>query len=392
MDAGWYRATSTGWPNTGTWEVDTKRFPRGLRAITDHAHAKGMKTIVWFEPERVTAGTWLATNHPEWLLGGKDGGLLEPGQRPGPALADRPRRQTAHRAGHRPLPPGLQHGPARLLAQATMPPDRQGITEIRHVEGYLAYWDELRRRHPDMLIDTCASGGRRNDLETLRRAVPLLRSDYILEPVGHQGHTYGISFWIPFYGTGVNSEDRYVFRSQMAPHLTACYDMRRTDLDYAADPPPLRRAGPRSAATSSATTIRSCPTTCPTTSWMAWQFDEPEPARDGPGVPPQGERLRDRPLSPSRSRSRAEYIVHDLDSDESPQTASGQRTDGARLACDDLDPARRGDRGIFQEEPGQAHAADRAEMKISPIECRSDTEGQAQVINLQRCRGSMGRR
>ena len=51
------------------------------------------------------------------------------------------------------------------------PPDRQGITEIRHVEGLLAYWDELRRRHPEMPIDTCASGGRRNDLETLRRAV-----------------------------------------------------------------------------------------------------------------------------------------------------------------------------------------------------------------------------
>ena len=46
-----------------------------------------------------------------------------------------------------------------------------------HVEGYLAYWDELLRRHPGMLIDTCASGGRRNDLETMRRAVPLWRSD-----------------------------------------------------------------------------------------------------------------------------------------------------------------------------------------------------------------------
>ena len=31
-------------------------------------------------------------------------------------------------------------------------PDRQGITEIEHVTGYLAYWDELRRRHP-----TCSS-------------------------------------------------------------------------------------------------------------------------------------------------------------------------------------------------------------------------------------------
>ena len=60
--------------------------------------------------------------------------------------------------------------------------DRQDITEIRHVEGFLGYWDEFRRRHPDMLIDTCASGGRRNDLETLRRAVPLLRSDSSSNP------------------------------------------------------------------------------------------------------------------------------------------------------------------------------------------------------------------
>lgn len=71
MDAGWYLNTS-GWPNTGTWEVDTKRFPRGLRSITDHARSKGIKSIVWFEPERVTPGTWLYEEHPDWLLG-KDG-------------------------------------------------------------------------------------------------------------------------------------------------------------------------------------------------------------------------------------------------------------------------------------------------------------------------------
>jgi alpha-galactosidase len=114
------------------------------------------------------------------------------------------------------------------------PPDRQGITEIRYAMGFLSFWDELRRRHPQMLIDTCASGGRRNDLETLRRAVPLLRSDYILEPVSQQNHTYGIASWIPFYGTGVNAFDAYTFRSQQAPHSTACYDMRNDKQDFPA--------------------------------------------------------------------------------------------------------------------------------------------------------------
>jgi alpha-galactosidase len=110
--------------------------------------------------------------------------------------------------------------------------DRQGITEIRHVEGYFAYWDELRRRHPDMLIDSCASGGRRNDLETLRRALPLLRSDYIMEPVGNQCHTYALSFWFPYYGTGTSKTSTYEVLSVLCPSFNSCWDMRSEELDY----------------------------------------------------------------------------------------------------------------------------------------------------------------
>ena len=39
-------------------------------------------------------------------------------------------------------------------------------------------WDELRRRHPGLWIDNCASGGRRIDLETLTRSLPLWPSDF----------------------------------------------------------------------------------------------------------------------------------------------------------------------------------------------------------------------
>ena len=59
-----------------------------------------------------------------------------------------------------------------------------------------------------MLIDSLRSGGRRNDLETLRRAVPLLRSDYQSfqgDPgyaAGNQCHTYGLASWLPYFGAG----------------------------------------------------------------------------------------------------------------------------------------------------------------------------------------------
>jgi alpha-galactosidase len=97
-----------------------------------------------------------------------------------------------------------------------------------------------------MLIDTCASGGRRNDLETLRRAVPLWRTDYQYEPVGEQCQTYGISFWIPYHGggnvadanaaysgAGLTAVEPYAFWSTCYPSINCAIDIRVKEIDYA---------------------------------------------------------------------------------------------------------------------------------------------------------------
>ena len=274
MDAGWY-VNETGWPNTGTWEVDTKRFPRGLRNITDHAHGKGVKSIVWFEPERVTPGTWLDENHPEWLLGpAGETKLLNLGNPEARQWLTEHVDKLIREQGIDLYRNDFNINPLSYW-RANDAEDRQGITEIQYVTGFLAYWDELRRRHPKMLIDTCASGGRRNDLETLRRSVPLLRSDYILEPVSQQNHTYGIASWIPFYGTGVNAFDAYTFRSQMCPHITACYDMRDEDQDFEA----LRRLYEQWRAISPyyfGDYYPLIPYNAGNDAWMVWQFDRPD--------------------------------------------------------------------------------------------------------------------
>ncbi len=51
-DAGWYPCQGS-WPNTGTWDLDPQRYPRGFRPFSDWVHQQGKKFIVWFEPERV---------------------------------------------------------------------------------------------------------------------------------------------------------------------------------------------------------------------------------------------------------------------------------------------------------------------------------------------------
>ncbi|MBP7935457.1 MAG: alpha-galactosidase [Phycisphaerae bacterium] len=287
MDAGWY-VNQSGWPNVGTWEVDLKRFPRGLRAISDHAHTKGVKILVWFEPERVTPGTWLYEKHPEWLLG-KDGEqkLLNLGN------PDACKWLTNH------IDKLLTNQGIDLYRQdfnidplgywrRNDAPDRQGITEIKHVTGYLAYWDGLRKRHPDMLIDSCASGGRRNDLETLRRAVPLWRSDHPFVPNSQQSMTYGLSLWIPYHGTGTvacenvgyygggfTPVEPYTFWSNVVPGLGCGIDLRVKEIDYAA----LRKLLDQWRTISAYYYGDFYPlTSCNrhSGSWMAWQFDMPE--------------------------------------------------------------------------------------------------------------------
>jgi alpha-galactosidase len=240
MDAGWYPCGEQ-WTNTGTWEPDPARFPRGLRAVTDHAHLRGLKTIVWFEPERVAPGTWLYENHPEWLLGpAGEQKLLNLGDpRARQWLVDHVDRLLVEQGidlyrqdfNMDPLP----------YWRAGDAPDRQGIAEIRHVEGYLAYWDELRLRRPGLLIDSCASGGRRNDLETLRRAVPLLRSDYqsfqgdVGYAPGNQCHTWALSAWLPYYGQGVYYHEghlEYNVRSHFCPGFGVAVDVRQPGIEW----------------------------------------------------------------------------------------------------------------------------------------------------------------
>jgi len=312
MDAGWY-VNKTGWPNTGTWEVDRTRFPNGLRAITDHAHRRRVKCLLWFEPERVTPGTWLYENHPEWLIG-PDGEqkLLNLGNKDAWRWlvdhVDRLLREEGidlyrHDFNIDPLD----------LWRACDAPDRQGMTENAYVVGFLAYWDELRRRHPGMLIDTCASGGRRNDIETLRRSVPLHRSDFIIDPEAQQQHTYGISFWIPFYGAGVNGTDEYTFRSQMCPWNTGCWDVRRRDLDYGF----LRRMYQQRKSVADYYLGDYYPLTPYSTAndvWIAWQFNRPDL---GEGMV-QAFRRRESSYEAARLRLRglepdAVYAVRDLD-------------------------------------------------------------------------------
>lgn len=215
LDAGWFEG---GWPSgVGSWVPRRDAFPHGLKPLGDAAHQHGMKFVVWFEPERVSPGSRIAKEHPEWVLHAGDGdGLFNLGD---PAarqwLADLLSR-CIEEWGIDIYRNDFNIDPLRFW-QAADTPGREGITEIRYMEGLYALWDELLKRRPGLLIDNCASGGRRIDLETLSRSLPLWRSDTPTGgkalPVWDQAQTAGLSLYVPLQASGGWDFDPYILRS-----------------------------------------------------------------------------------------------------------------------------------------------------------------------------------
>jgi alpha-galactosidase len=267
------------WLNTGTWEVDARKFPNGFRPFSDWVRANGMQFLLWFEPERVgDPQSWLAKNHPAWLLPEGPGGgrILDEGN---PEVL----KWLIEHVDGLIKTQGLDwyredmNGDGPLLAwQRNDGPERVGSTENHYVQGHLAYWDALRRRNPKLRIDSCASGGRRNDLETMRRAVPMLRSDYQWPDMGriaegNQGHTYGLSAWLPFQGTGVYLYDDYTLRSFYLPS----FGMGKLTRENAAKQKQAYDECGRLAPLMLADYYPLTPYSLKDEDWIAWQFNRP---------------------------------------------------------------------------------------------------------------------
>ena len=213
LDAAWFPGDFP--DGVGNWFCKPKEFPRGLEPVGESCRNLGLKFLVWFEPERVAPGTQIAREHPEFVLGGTNGGLFK--------LNDpTARRWLTDLLSSRIKEFGLgcyrndfNMDPLDHWRRNDEP-DRQGMTEIRYVEGHYAMWDELLARHPGLYIDNCSSGGRRIDLETIRRSVPLWRSDTGCAP-GHadwdQVQALGLGLYLPLSSSCAWEPRAYVMRS-----------------------------------------------------------------------------------------------------------------------------------------------------------------------------------
>lgn len=248
FDAGWYVAPDGSspewdwWSSIGTWELDPVKWPgKTFLESTDYAREHGMRTLMWFEPERVTDPDNLVKKYgykKEWAI------IREGYRNIANNIGDpeclawttervckvlRENKVEMYREDN-------NSDPADLWAylDSLEEDGRAGITECKFVMGHYKLWDDIIDCTLGYggcgFVDSCASGGGRNDLESLRRAVPLLRSDNDRTTTALRlSMTSSFNKWIPFCGANTKekleqlaltgSSDPYIWRASYLPTL-----------------------------------------------------------------------------------------------------------------------------------------------------------------------------
>jgi alpha-galactosidase len=246
FDAGWYCAPDGStvekdwWGTIGTWELDTVKWPGdSFRESVDFAHQHGMKTLVWFEPERVTHVDDLVRNwgyKREWAIECGHVVANNIGNEAcfqwtlGRILSFLERHHVDMYREDNNSDPRTCWDTLSALEGA----DRTGIVENRSVVAHYRLWDAIiawcARNGKDTFVDSCASGGGRNDLESLRRGIPLMRSDADRTTTALR-LSMGTAFnrWVPFHGAACveqsyelaanGKRDVYIFRASNNPIL-----------------------------------------------------------------------------------------------------------------------------------------------------------------------------
>ena len=236
IDAGWYGdskkcddAYTGDWSAwTGDWTENLRIHPDRFEKVRDAAKELGAGLMLWFEPERVVKSANFAKAHPELFLknGHPHSYLLDYGKPESRKYIVDLISDYARRLNFSCYRQDFNMGVTKFY-EVNDEKDRRGITEIRQVMGLYQVWDEIRARNPGLLIDNCASGGRRLDIETLRRTVFFFRSDYQCAFNANadvvQAHNVNLSRLIPYNGCTTKRSDLYSLRSSYSSSYGVAY-------------------------------------------------------------------------------------------------------------------------------------------------------------------------
>lgn len=182
MDDGWFGARNNDRAGLGDWFVNPEKFPGGLDELIGNVNALGMDFGLWVEPEMVNPDSDLYRAHPDWTYHFPH------------RHADELRHQLVLNMTRSDVQAYILDCLDRLLTDHNIryikwdmnrPFSQVGAENLAdpkmysylHTMAVYRIVDELKRRHPGVQFESCASGGGRCDLGAISHFDQVWTSD-----------------------------------------------------------------------------------------------------------------------------------------------------------------------------------------------------------------------
>ncbi|WP_338418540.1 alpha-galactosidase [Microcella alkaliphila] len=188
LDDGWFTGRRDDTRGLGDWQIDTEVWPDGLGPLVSAVRSLGMQFGLWFEPEMLNADSTMAREHPDWILA------------PGDRLPISGRNQHVLNLTRPDAFASVLESMSAIIDEHSIdyikwdhnrdlaePGDQHTGRAAVHEQTVAVYalMDELKRRFPQVEIESCSSGGGRVDFEVLERTDRVWASDCI-DPLERQ--------------------------------------------------------------------------------------------------------------------------------------------------------------------------------------------------------------
>ncbi|MBO4901826.1 MAG: alpha-galactosidase [Lachnospiraceae bacterium] len=210
LDDGWFGERNDDYAGLGDWIENPAKLPQGMAGLSSKINALGMKFGFWIEPEMVNPDSNLFRRHPEWVLSipgrksslGRHQLVLDFSRE---EVVDHIYNMLKKVIGGAEIS-YIKWDMNRSLTEvfsAELNADEQGMVYHKYVLGVYSLYERLTQEFPDILFESCSSGGNRYDAGMLYYAPQAWCSDNT-DAIDRIRIQYGTSYGYPISSIGAH--------------------------------------------------------------------------------------------------------------------------------------------------------------------------------------------
>lgn len=168
IDAGWFSALNVSWANgLGDWNPSNDRFGKdGLQGVVNYIKSKGMIPGIWLEMEVCGEDAELGKKPDSWFLM-RNGKRVGGGPRWFLNINNTEVRSYLHEVIDRLVSMGIGFIKNDYNECIGNGDDLLGTSAVdglnKHINAFYKFIDEVREKHPNLILENCASGAMRQD-------------------------------------------------------------------------------------------------------------------------------------------------------------------------------------------------------------------------------------